>query len=145
MRSFAGEPELSRAELLAAPVHWPRPSVLDVSIEALDGVGPKLAATAAEVGLRTVGDVLQRFPHRHRDRQIQPLAALEEGTEGTVLVEVMGSQPRPFRRGRLTMTSVKVGDESGSVRATWFNQPWVADKLESGVWSLITGKVSKRG
>ena len=145
MRCFAGERELSRAELLGAPVHWPRPSVLDASLQALGGVGPKLAETAAEAGIRRVGDVLMRFPHSHRDRQIQPLAAVEPDSEATVLVEVLGAKPRPFRRGRLSMTSVKVGDESGSIRATWFNQPWVADKLEPGVRLLITGRVSKKG
>ncbi|MET0558802.1 MAG: ATP-dependent DNA helicase RecG [Solirubrobacterales bacterium] len=136
---------MSRAELLEAPVHWPRPSVLDASLAALDGVGPRLSEAAAAAGIRTVGDVLLHFPHRHRDRQIQPLAALEPGSEGTVLVEVRGAKPRPFRRGRLSITSVKVGDESGSVRATWFNQPWVADKLEPGTKLLITGKVAKKG
>jgi len=145
VRSFAGARELSRAELLQAPVHWPRPSVLDASLAALDGVGPRLSEAAAAAGIRTVGDVLLRFPHRHRDRQIQPLAALEPGSEGTVLVEVRGAKPRPFRRGRLSMTSVKVGDESGSLRATWFNQPWVADKLEPGTKLLLTGKVSSKG
>ena len=73
LRSFAGARELSGADLRDAPVHWPRPSALDVSIQALEGVGPKLAEAAAEAGIQTVGDVLLRFPHSHRDRQIQPL------------------------------------------------------------------------
>jgi len=145
MRSFAGATELSRADMLGAPVHWPRPTVLEVSIEGLAGVGPKLAAAAAEAGIRTVGDVLYRFPHSHRDRTIQPLAELEDGQTGTVLVEVLGSKPRPFRRPGLTITSVKVGDESGHAKATWFNQPWVADKLNPGTRLLLTGKVTKRG
>ncbi len=145
MKSFAGASELSRADLLDAPVHWPRPSVLDVSIAALDGVGPKLAEAASEAGIHTVGDVLLRFPHSHRDRTIQPLSELEEGQTGTVLVEVLGSKPRPFRRPGLTITSVKVGDESGHIKATWFNQPWVADKLNPGTRLLLTGKVTKRG
>ena len=42
-----------------------------------------------------------------------------------------GNQPRPFRKRGLPI-SVKVGDESGQVRATWFNQPWVASKLIPG-------------
>jgi len=145
VRCFAGEREPSRGELLAAPVHWPRPSVLGASIEALDGVGPKLAEAAAEAGIHTVGDVLRRFPHSHRDRTIRLLADLEPGEQGTVLVEVQGSRPRPFRKGRLTFTSVKVGDESDHVRATWFNQPWVASKLDPGARFLLTGKRDKRG
>lgn len=145
MRGFAGVGEPTRAELRAAPVHWPRPSVLEVGLEALDGVGPKLADAARAAGIATVGDLLFRFPHSHRDRQIRPLEALQPGETGTVLVTVMGNPPRPFRRGKLTMVGVKVADETGSVRATWFNQPWISGKLEKGSQILITGKRSPKG
>ncbi|MBS1890546.1 MAG: ATP-dependent DNA helicase RecG [Actinobacteria bacterium] len=145
MRGFAGVGEPTRAELRAAPVHWPRPSVLEAGLEALDGVGPKLAEAARSAGIGTVGDLLYRFPHSHRDRQIRLLETLAAGETGTVLVEVMGNPPRPFRRGKLTMVGVRVGDESDSVRATWFNQPWVSGKLEKGSRVLITGKRSPKG
>ena len=145
VRGFAGAGEPTRAELRAAPVHWPRPSVLEVGLESLDGVGPKLAEAARAAGIATVGDVLYRFPHSHRDRQIRPLEALEPGETGTVMVQVLGNPPRPFRRGKLTMVGVKVGDETDSVRATWFNQPWVSGKLEKGSTVLITGKRSPKG
>ncbi|HET7506731.1 MAG TPA: ATP-dependent DNA helicase RecG [Solirubrobacterales bacterium] len=144
-RSFAGERELTRAELLDAQVHWPRPSVLDQGLGALKGVGPKTAEAAAEANIRTVGDLLFHVPRRHRDLRIRQLGDLQQGETATVSVEVQGSQPRPFRKGRLRMVSVKVGDESGHVRATWFNQPWVASKLAPGVGLLLTGKYSGRG
>jgi ATP-dependent DNA helicase RecG len=144
-RSFGGQRGLTRAELLDAPVHWPRPSALDVSVQALPGVGPKLAEAAAEAGIETIWDVLMRLPHSHRDRQIRQLASVEPGETATVLVEVLGSKPRPFRKRRLTIVGVKVGDDSAHVRATWFNQPWVAEKLEPGAQLLLTGKLSGRG
>ncbi|HSS43517.1 MAG TPA: ATP-dependent DNA helicase RecG [Solirubrobacterales bacterium] len=145
MRSFAGARELGRAELLNAPVHWPRPSVLEQSLGALKGVGPKTAEAAADAGIRTVGDLLFHIPRRHRDLRIRELGDLQPGETATVLVEVQGSQPRPFRKGRLRMVSVKVGDASGHVRATWFNQPWVASKLIPGTELLMTGKFSGKG
>ena len=145
MRSFAGGRELQRGDLLAAPVHWPRPSVLEQGLGALKGVGPKSAEAAAAAGMGTVGDLLYRVPRRHRDLRIRQLGALEPGETATVQVEVLGSQPRPFRKGRLRMVSVKVGDETGHVRATWFNQPWVASKLVPGTHLLLTGKFSGRG
>jgi ATP-dependent DNA helicase RecG len=145
VRGFAGVGEPSRADLRAAPVHWPRPSVLEVGLEVLDGVGPKLADAARRAGIATLGDLLYRFPHSHRDRQIRALEALQPGETGTVMVTVMGNPPRPFRRGKLTMVGVKVADETGSVRATWFNQPWVSGKLEAGAQVLITGKRSAKG
>ncbi len=147
MRSFAGASELTPSQLREAPVHWPRPSVLDVSIQALPGVGPKLAEAAAEAGLATVGDLLYRVPHSYRDRaDVRDLASLEPGEEATVMVEVVGSQPRPFRkRGGLSILTAKVADESGSARATWFNQPWLADKLIPGTALLLVGSRDKRG
>jgi len=144
-RSFAGERELTRAELLDARVHWPRPSVLDQGLGALKGVGPKTAEAAAEAGIRTVGDLLFHVPRRHRDLRIRQLGDLQPGETATISVEVQGAQPRPFRKGRLRMVSVKVGDKSGHVRATWFNQPWVASKLTPGTALLLTGKYSGRG
>ncbi len=145
MRSFAGASELTKAQLRDAPVHWPRPSVLETPLTILEGVGPKLSEAAAEAGLRSVGDLLFHVPHSHRDRRIVEVASLEPGKRATVLVEVLGNAPRPFRRGKLTFVGVKVGDESGSIKATWFNQPWVAQKLVPGTALLLTGSADKRG
>ncbi len=143
-RSFAGASELTLGQLRDAPVHWPRPSALDVSLEALGGVGPKLAEAAAEAGIATIGDLLLRFPHSHRDRTVVPVSSLEIGKQATVRVEVL-SRPNAFRRRALSILSVKAGDDSGSIRATWFNQPWVAPKLTEGTTLLLTGSRDKRG
>jgi ATP-dependent DNA helicase RecG len=144
-RAFAGARDLDRGDLLAAAVHWPRPSVLDQGLGALKGVGPKTAEAAAQAGIRTVGHLLFHVPRRHRDLRIRQLGDLEPGETATISVEVQGAQPRPFRKGRLRMVSVKVGDDSGYVRATWFNQPWVASKLTPGTALLLTGKFSGKG
>jgi ATP-dependent DNA helicase RecG len=145
VRGFASKAELTRAQLRQAPVHWPRPSALDVSLQALEGVGPKLAEAAADAGLRSIGDLLLRFPHSHRDRTIVPLASLERGQKATVAVKVLGNAGRPFHRRGLSILSVKVGDESGTARATWFNQPWLAQKLTEGTRLLLTGSLDQRG
>jgi ATP-dependent DNA helicase RecG len=145
VRAFASIVELTPAQLRDAPIHWPRPSALDVSLEVLEGVGPKTAEAAAEAGIGTVGDLLLRFPHRHRDRTVVPIASLDLKQQATIQVEVLGSTPRPFRRRGLSIVGVKVGDSSDTVRATWFNQPWIASKLTPGTQMLLTGTMGKRG
>ncbi|HEX5376889.1 MAG TPA: ATP-dependent DNA helicase RecG [Solirubrobacterales bacterium] len=74
-----------------------------------------------------------------------PVDSLEQGQKVTISVEILGNASRPFRRRGLTFVGAKVGDESGSIRATWFNQPWVAQKLTPGTRLLLTGSVGKRG
>ena len=145
MRAFASTEELTPTQLRDAPVHWPRPSVLDAALQALEGVGPKTAEAAASAGIATVGDLLLRFPHKHRDRTVVPVASLEDKQQATIQVEVLGNTPRPFRRRGLSIVGVKVGDDSGAIRATWFNQPWVSAKLVPGTQLLLSGTLGKRG
>jgi ATP-dependent DNA helicase RecG len=145
VRCFGGSSELTPAQLRNAPIHWPRPSVLDASIEALDGVGPRLAEAAAEKGIATVGDLLLHIPRSHRDRRVVPVASLQAGERATILVDVQGERPSSFRRRGLSIVSVKVGDASGSIRAAWFNQPWVAQRLTPGTSLLLSGSRDKRG
>jgi ATP-dependent DNA helicase RecG len=116
-----------------------------MSLQVLDGVGPRTAEAAEAAGLATVGDLLLRFPHRHRDLTVVSVASLEQKQQATIAVEVLGNAPRPFRRRGLTIVGVKVGDDSESVRATWFNQPWIAPKLTPGARLLLTGSLDKRG
>ncbi|HEU4904978.1 MAG TPA: ATP-dependent DNA helicase RecG [Solirubrobacterales bacterium] len=144
-RSFAGASELTFGQLRDASVHWPRPSVLDASLKAIDGVGPRLAEAAAEAGIGSVGDLLLRFPRGHRDRTVVPVSSLEPGRQATIAVEVLADAGRPFRKRGLSILTVKVGDESGAVRATWFNQPWLTRKLTAGTRLLLTGSRDKRG
>jgi ATP-dependent DNA helicase RecG len=148
VRSFAGASELSDSDLRDAMelLHLPRPSALAAAVSSLEGVGAKLEEAAAEAGIASIADLLWRLPHSHRDRSVSAVADLEQGNEATIRVEVQGSTPRPFKRGRgPSIVSVKVGDESGSVRATWFNQPWVASKLTPGTSLVLAGSRDKRG
>ena len=147
MRRFAGDPELTADELRD------RPGALAAAVRArrrrdraLEGVGPKLAEAAAEAGISTLGDLLLRFPHSHRDRTVVPVAELEPGRQRDRSGSRFWAAPRgPFRKRGLSITSVKVGDDSGSLRASWFNQPWVAPKLIPGSTFLLTGSRDKRG
>ncbi len=146
MRSFAGLEELDPVGLREAPVHWPRPSALEISLRALGGVGPRIAEAAAEAGIETLGDVLARVPHSYRDRgQVATLAELEIGESATVQVEVRRASLRRPRRQGMTILEVSVSDSTATVKASWFNQPWLAERMAPGARLLLVGELDKRG
>jgi ATP-dependent DNA helicase RecG len=133
--------------LLQAPLRsMPRRSILDAPITKLRGAGPKLAATAAEMGIGALGDLLLHLPHSYRDRA-EPvgLGSLKLGEEATVEVEVTAAKLRPTRRRRLTILEADVLDSSGKAKAVWFNRAWLADRLQPGTRLLLRGKLEKRG
>ncbi len=146
MRSFAGARHLDRQELREAPLHWPRPAALEMALSTLSGVGPKLAEAAAEAGIATVGDLLGRVPSSYRERGgVRPLAGLSLAEAATVLVEVKGAKLRRPRGRGMTILEVRVSDQSATVKASWFNQPWLAERMTPGTRLLLVGRLERRG
>jgi ATP-dependent DNA helicase RecG len=139
--------EQTREGLLAAPVSSPRPRLLTPPLTALDGVGKAAARNFAKLGLETVGDLLEHLPFDHRDyERTRTVAELAIGEEATVAVRVRGCRVRPTRRRRLTILEAQVADDTGPMKAVWFNQAYLADQLQEGVAVLLRGRLeSGRG
>ena len=132
MRRFAS-PEDFEPE----PARRPTPSLLENPLD----VKPVRAAKAAEaLGLETVGDLIEHFPFRHEDRgDVKPIASLVPGEDATIVAEVRRISSRRAR-GRLTIQTATVVDESGPTKAVWFNQPWLVDRIAQGTRLVLHGR-----
>jgi ATP-dependent DNA helicase RecG len=141
VRAFASTATLGREELLAAPVRWPRPSRLAVEVEA---PGKRAAAALKALGIETVGELLEHLPSD--SREARAIAALRAGEQATVAVQVRKIAARPVRRRRMRpLVEATVFDASGTMRATFFNQPWLAERYGPGTRLLLHGKADERG
>jgi ATP-dependent DNA helicase RecG len=139
--AFAGGRALSREELLAAPLRWPRPQRLRQPLPLPRG---KLAEGMRALGLLTIGDLLEHLP---RDsREARTVADLRADEQATVAVQVRAIRSRPVRRrGMRPLVEATVHDETGSMRATFFNQPWLVERYPPGTSVLLHGKADARG
>ena len=70
---------------------------------------------------------------------VQP-ADLVEGEEQTVLGLIW--EARVTNLGARKGTEAIIGDETGNIRAVWFNQTYVARQLVTNSWIVLSGKVS---
>jgi ATP-dependent DNA helicase RecG len=138
--AFASARPLDAEELWRAPVRIPRPSVLAAPLQ-VDGQKP--AAGAATLGLHTVGDLLNHLPRDRRDARA--IAQLVPGEVATVAVEVRSIGSRPVRRrGMRPLVEATVADSSGAMSATFFNQPWLAQRYVPGTRLMLHGKYEAR-
>jgi ATP-dependent DNA helicase RecG len=139
--AFASTEPLTGAELAGAgPPRYPRPSRLAAPL----AVSPaKAADAAARLGLHTVGDLLEHLP---RDRSsARTIAALAPEETATVVVEVRSITSRPVRRrGMKPLVEAVVADATGTMKATFFNQPWLERKYTPGTRLLLQGKYQAR-
>ena len=116
------------------------PSALAAALK----VTPQKSADAAEqLGLLTVGDLLEHLP---RDRRAaSTVGSLETGDIATVVVEVRSITSRPVRRrGMKPLVEATVADETGVMKATFFNQPWLQRKYPPGTRLVLHGKYAAR-
>jgi ATP-dependent DNA helicase RecG len=138
---FATNTPLDDESLTNAPVRLPRPSQLRTPLK-LDGV--KAVAGAAALGLVDSGDLLEHLPRDRREARA--VADLTEGETATVVVEVKRVAARAVRRrGMRPLVEATVADASGSLRVTFFNQPWLVDRYAAGTRLLLHGKADGRG
>ena len=124
--------------------HLPRPERLDAPVLTLPGVGPKLAASLGSLGVETVRDLLAYRPRRYEPpAPPRCLADLLAGEEATVEVEILRTGVRPTRRRSLTIVEARVHDSSGEATAIWFNQGWLAERLQPGLRVRLRGALER--
>jgi ATP-dependent DNA helicase RecG len=116
---------------------------LDTPLEELPHVTKRFVAHLARLGLRTVRDLLFHFPARYEDfSAMKPIAELDAGERATVHGTVEDVNTRRSWRRRFTIVEASVADESGALRAVWFNQPYIAQQLKRGHAYNFSGKIS---
>jgi ATP-dependent DNA helicase RecG len=115
---------------------------LDSPVTIARGIAAGSAAKLAKLGVQTIRDLLFFFPRRHLDySQRKPIAELEVGEEQTLLATVW--EARIARLGPQKGTEVIVGDETGNMRAVWFNQPFLARNFPTNAQLVLSGRVSE--
>lgn len=114
----------------------------DTDVQFIKGVGPKRGALLAGRGIRKVGDLLLHFPRTYQNRaHFTPSNALRLGEAATVHAQVYRARLIPTRsRGRILDVAFK--DESGFVRAKWFNGDYLHKNkvFLPGRWVVLFGK-----
>jgi ATP-dependent DNA helicase RecG len=130
------------------PRGWAPPQRLDgLGVSTLPGVGPTLARRLRAFGISTVRDLLDHAPRRHESAAEQVSIATLGLVEGEVAIEgrIVSARARPLR-GRRTLVNAIVRDESGGqISAQFFNQPWLAERLQPGTPIRLRGKLSRYG
>ena len=108
----------------------------------LKGVGPSRAKVlAAELGIRTCGDLLEYFPFRHIDRSMQSTVATLTEESGYVVLRGTVSNMQTVSTGRFReRLTVDFSDGTGILQLVWFQgTKWVREKLKPNVKYTIMG------
>lgn len=118
---------------------------LDTPVQYVRGVGPARAEQLAELGIRTVQDLLMYFPRRFDLRkQAQPIVTLKGIEEAaTVAGQVVAVNDKSF--GRKPSFECTLDDGTAMINAKWFYGGYLRDKIKPGISLAVSGKVTRFG
>ena len=122
-----------------APLTWS--DLAAIGIDRLRGVGDARLAALRAVGISNVADLLTTYPRRWIDRTRQrSIIDLVPGEETLLVVMVRACEERRLR-GNRTMVVARVGDDTGAMSLTFFNQRWRTRQLTPGLTVAVFGRV----
>ena len=110
-------------------------------VQYLKGVGPARAEAFAQLGVKTVGDMLEYFP---RDWNFAPAAIkinqIQPEQTATVIGLIESTDFQKFRQPP-TFEAV-IADETGVCRIIWFHGGYLRNQLKPGQVIMASGKTS---
>lgn len=118
---------------------------LEENIINLKGVGDKTAKLFEKCGIRTCGDLIGYYPRTYDlFSEIVNASDVINGEVNTVRLTIIGNVVK--RRVRnLTIIAFDAADQTGKVKITYFNAPYLMNSLKSGTTHVFRGLVQRKG
>jgi len=116
----------------------------DSELRYLRGVGPRRADGLARHDLDTVEDLLYVLPSRYDDRRsyARIVDLMPGGPKCTLSVRILSSRLIRTRKRGFTIFEALITDDSGSIRAVWYNQPYLERVIIAGRSAVFYGGAS---
>ncbi|MDF2868460.1 MAG: ATP-dependent helicase RecG [Anaerocolumna sp.] len=114
------------------------------SVSSVKGVGEKTEQGLAKLAIYTVSDLIRHYPRDYDAYEPpKPIESLEEGEKAAIEASVITS-PLVKQVRNLKIIGVRVKDASGTINISWFNMPFLKNRLRSGYHYIFRGKAIRK-
>ncbi|MFA6184017.1 MAG: ATP-dependent DNA helicase RecG [Parcubacteria group bacterium] len=114
---------------------------LETKIKETFHIKPSQAEKLKKLGIITVGDFLFHFPARYDDlSKLVNIADIIPEQSATVNGEIIKFNLKRSWHKKISIIEIQLQDETGIVRATWFNQKYLIDVFSKNKYIRLSGK-----
>ncbi len=115
---------------------------LDSPLYSIRGIGPKFFERLKKFGIQTVRDLLWHFPFRYEDfSKISKISDLKINQSATISGVIADIKAHRTWKKRMFIVEALITDDTGSIKAVWFNQRFLLAILKKGKIINLAGKV----
>ena len=117
----------------------------ETPIEKFTRISPTYKTRLKNMGILTMRDLLYHFPSRYQDfssrtniseMEIDKTSCIQGTIESVKIIRIW--------KRHMTLIEAIVADATGTVKALWFNQPYLASTLKKGTVVCLAGKLVDR-
>lgn len=118
-------------------------STINTPIEQASKIRRGIVPTLKHLGIKNIRGLLFHFPARYEDfSNLKPIGEINLGEIVTIQGKIKKIESYRSPKKHIFITEAVVEDESGTIKATWFNQPFLARNFQLGVLLNLSGKVT---
>jgi ATP-dependent DNA helicase RecG len=115
---------------------------LNTPIESIVRIDKSHKLALNKLGIFSVKNLLYHFPVRYGDTAtLSRIENAKDGDELTMYGRIKNLKLDKTFRTKIARATAVIEDESGSIKATWFNQPYIAKMYTEGEFVKISGKI----
>lgn len=117
--------------------------LIETAVSSLKGVGKAALEDLASMNIHTIEDLIWTFPYRHEDFSIKDLVETPHNERVTIEAQVESVPAVMFMGKSKSRLTVNVRAGRHLVKAVFFNQHYLREKLVPGSIVTVTGKWDK--
>jgi ATP-dependent DNA helicase RecG len=104
---------------------------------------PPQKTALSRLGLKTVSDLLHYVPQRYSDSAVlKNISELVAGETASIYGTISNVKLGKGFRSKVAMATATITDNTGSLRAVWFHQPYIAKMIQDGSSAKFSGRIS---
>lgn len=117
---------------------------LQENIVSMKGIGDQTAKKLYKLGIESLQDLLEHYPREYEDRRkVIKISEIEMEEENNIIAQI-ASQPQIMKKGGLIIVSCRIKDDTGSIFATFYGQPYMKNQFHVGELYNFYGKVKRK-
>ncbi len=121
-------------------------NIFNMPLDKLDGIGPKRVQAFSKLNINSVYQLLMYFPYKYQDRStfcsIEDLGFVTECCVRCVAVTPVKTY---YPKKNMSVSSCKMADETGEIKVSWFNQPYMSKSISVDKEYILFGKFIRKG
>jgi len=112
-------------------------------IKDIPRIGPAYLRRLKRLKIKTLHDLLFHFPFRYNDfSKITSISKVRPGQTCCLKGKILDIETIKTWKKRLFITTATLKDKTGTIKATWFNQPYLTNSLKEGNTVYLAGRIS---